>query len=131
MFRGVAVLLCRRSRGEIDIVSPSRARIGPVTLCLRRREADSDEARGSPCRVVRLGAELDGRSRITAKRILLGVTVPLSGQASAFVSVGLGAKAYFHYVNTKGGVKCRKIEYRYYDDEYELAKIVQLTRKLV
>ena len=68
---------------------------------------------------------------VTAKTILLGGTVPLSGEASAFGSVGPGAKAYFDYVNSKGGVNGRRIEYRYYDDGYEPAQTVQLTRKLV
>ena len=57
--------------------------------------------------------------------------MPLSGEAAAFGSVGPGAKAYFDYVNSKGGVNGRKIEYRYYDDGYDPAQTVQLTRKLV
>ena len=68
---------------------------------------------------------------ITAKTILLGGTVPLSGEASAFGSVGPGAKAYFDYVNAQGGVNGRRIEYRYYDDGYDPVQTVQLTRKLV
>jgi branched-chain amino acid transport system substrate-binding protein len=68
---------------------------------------------------------------VTAKTILLGGTVPLSGEASAFGSVGPGAKAYFDYVNAKGGVNGRRIAYRYYDDGYDPAQTVQLTRKLV
>ena len=68
---------------------------------------------------------------VTAKTILLGGTVPLSGEASAFGSVGPGAKAYFDYVNSKGGVNGRRIEYRYYDDGYDPVQTVQLTRKLV
>ena len=58
--------------------------------------------------------------------------MPLSGEASAFGSVGPGAKAYFDYVNaTAGGVNGRKIEYRYYDDAYNPVQTVQLTRRLV
>jgi len=68
---------------------------------------------------------------VTARTILLGGTVPLSGEASAFGSVGPGAKAYFNYVNAKGGVNGRRIAYRYYDDGYDPAQTVQLTRKLV
>ena len=77
------------------------------------------------------GAAPSADPGVTAKRILLGGTVPLSGEASAFGSVGPGAKAYFDYVNAKGGVNGRKIEYRYYDDEYKPVQTVQLTRKLV
>ena len=68
---------------------------------------------------------------VTARTILLGGTVPLSGEASAFGSVGPGAKAYFDYVNSKGGVNGRRIAYRYYDDGYDPVQTVQLTRKLV
>ena len=50
------------------------------------------------------GAASTADPGVSAKRILLGGTVPLSGEASAFGSVGPGAKAYFDYVNTKGGV---------------------------
>ena len=57
--------------------------------------------------------------------------MPLTGEAAAFGSVGPGAKAYFDYVNAKGGVNGRKIEYRYYDDAYNPAQTVQLTRRLV
>jgi len=68
---------------------------------------------------------------VTASRILIGGTVPLSGEAAAFGAVGPGAKAYFDYVNAKGGVNGRKIEYRFYDDAYNPAQTVQQTRRLV
>jgi len=68
---------------------------------------------------------------LTTSTVLLGGTVPLTGEAAAFGSVGPGAKAYFDYVNAKGGVNGRKIEYRYYDDTYNPAQTVQLTRRLV
>ncbi len=68
---------------------------------------------------------------ITPTSVLIGGTVPLSGEAAAFGSVAPGAKAYFDYVNARGGVNGRKVEYRYYDDAYNPAQTVQLTRKLV
>jgi len=68
---------------------------------------------------------------VTQTTILLGGTVPLSGEAAAFGSVGPGAKAYFDWVNASGGVNGRNVEYRYYDDAYNPAQTVQLTRKLV
>jgi branched-chain amino acid transport system substrate-binding protein len=77
------------------------------------------------------GAAATAEPGVTAKTILIGGTVPLSGEASAFGSVGPGAKAYFDYVNAKGGVNGRRIEYRYYDDGYDPVQTVQLTRKLV
>jgi branched-chain amino acid transport system substrate-binding protein len=76
-------------------------------------------------------AQPAGEPGVTASSILLGGTVPLTGEAAAFGSVAPGAKAYFDYVNASGGVNGRKIEYRYYDDAYNPAQTVQLTRKLV
>jgi ABC-type branched-subunit amino acid transport system substrate-binding protein len=68
---------------------------------------------------------------VTATSVLLGGTVPLTGEAAAFGTVAPGAKAYFDYVNAKGGVNGRTIEYRYYDDAYNPGQTVQLTRRLV
>ncbi|MBA3476628.1 MAG: ABC transporter substrate-binding protein, partial [Actinobacteria bacterium] len=68
---------------------------------------------------------------VSAKTILLGGTVPLSGEAAAFGSVGPGARAYFDYVNSTGGVHGRTIRYVYYDDQYNPVQTVPLTRKLV
>jgi branched-chain amino acid transport system substrate-binding protein len=68
---------------------------------------------------------------VTPTTVLLGGTVPLTGEAAAFGTVGPGAKAYFDYVNARGGVHGRKIEYRYYDDAYNPAQTVQATRRLV
>src|SRR5205814_327824 len=42
-----------------------------------------------------------------------------------------GADAYFQYVNSKGGVFGRKIVYKYEDDQFQVAKTIQLTRELV
>jgi branched-chain amino acid transport system substrate-binding protein len=68
---------------------------------------------------------------VSSTKIVIGGTVPLSGLASAFGTVGPGAKAYFDYVNDHGGVNGREIDYRYYDDGYDPAKTVLLTRQLV
>jgi branched-chain amino acid transport system substrate-binding protein len=77
------------------------------------------------------GAASSADPGVTATTVLVGGTVPLTGEAAAFGSVGPGAKAYFDYVNAKGGVNGRKIQYRFYDDAYNPAQTVQLTRKLV
>jgi branched-chain amino acid transport system substrate-binding protein len=68
---------------------------------------------------------------VTATSVLLGGTVPLTGEAAAFGAVAPGAKAYFDHVNARGGVHGRRISYRYYDDAYNPATTVQLTRRLV
>jgi len=68
---------------------------------------------------------------VTAKRITIGGTVPLSGPAVLFASVARGADAYFKYVNAHGGVNGRTIAYRYVDDQYSVPLTVQATRQLV
>ena len=68
---------------------------------------------------------------VTPTQITLGGTVPLSGPAAAYASVGRGADAYFKYVNSKGGVFGRKIVFKYEDDEFDVAKTILLTRQLV
>lgn len=77
------------------------------------------------------GARSAADPGVTPTSVLLGGTVPLTGEAAAFGAVGPGARAYFDYVNARGGVNGRKVEYRYYDDAYNPAQTVQLTRRLV
>ena len=68
---------------------------------------------------------------VTATTITLGGTIPISGPASAYASVGKGADAYFKYINSKGGVYGRKIVYKYLDDEFKVSQTILLTRQLV
>ena len=68
---------------------------------------------------------------VTPTQITLGATIPVTGPAAAYGSVGRGADAYFKYVNSKGGVFGRKIDYKYLDDEFDVAKTITLTRQLV
>ena len=68
---------------------------------------------------------------VSSDEIVIGGTVPLSGIAASYASVGRGAEAYFKYVNAHGGVNGRKITYKYIDDQYNPAQTVQATRQLV
>ncbi|MGZ6727775.1 MAG: ABC transporter substrate-binding protein [Gaiellaceae bacterium] len=72
-----------------------------------------------------------GTPGVTATQILIGGTVPLSGQASAFGAVGPSATAYFRYVNAHGGVFGRKIKYVFRDDGYDPSRTLTETRRLV
>jgi branched-chain amino acid transport system substrate-binding protein len=63
--------------------------------------------------------------------IRIGNTAPLSGPAAA-LSVPLKVVAlYFKKVNAEGGVNGRRINFIPYDDGYNPAKTVELTRRLV
>jgi branched-chain amino acid transport system substrate-binding protein len=68
---------------------------------------------------------------VTPATVLFGGTVPLTGEAAAFGAVGVGADAYFDYLNSIVGVHGRRITFRFYDDAYNPVQTVQLTRKLV
>jgi branched-chain amino acid transport system substrate-binding protein len=68
---------------------------------------------------------------VTPTSVLLGATVPLTGPAAAFGALAPGAAAYFKYVNARGGVNGRKINFTYLDDGYEPARTVQGVRQLV
>ncbi len=68
---------------------------------------------------------------VTPSEIVIGGTIPLSGVASAYRTVGLGAAAYFRYVNARGGVNKRKIKYVIKDDAYDPGKTTEKTRELV
>jgi branched-chain amino acid transport system substrate-binding protein len=68
---------------------------------------------------------------ITDNSIKLGGSYPFSGPASAYRSIEQGAQAYFSFVNGKGGVDGRKIDFVTLDDAYEPAKAIQNARRLV
>jgi len=77
------------------------------------------------------GGVTGGTPGVTSNEILIGGTVPLSGSASAFGTVGPGANAYFKYVNAHGGVFGRKIRYLWRDDGYDPSRTIEQTRELV
>jgi hypothetical protein len=80
---------------------------------------------------IALGAPAATTPGVTPTTITIGGTIPISGPAAAYGSVGRGAEAYFEYVNSKGGLFGRKIVYKYLDDEFDVAKTITLTRQLV
>jgi branched-chain amino acid transport system substrate-binding protein len=63
--------------------------------------------------------------------IKIGQTVPFSGPASAYASIGKTQAAYFKMINDQGGVNGRKINLIQYDDAYSPPKAVEQVRKLV
>src|SRR5215216_3550201 len=69
---------------------------------------------------------------ITDTSITIGGTAALSGAESDYYApVARGAQAYFAYVNARGGVLGRKIDYRVVDDAYDPAQTAEATRQLV
>src|ERR1700758_473986 len=67
----------------------------------------------------------------TDTEIKIGQTVPFSGPASAYASIGKTQAAYFKMINEQGGINGRKINLIQYDDAYSPPKAVEQVRKLV
>lgn len=82
-------------------------------------------------------ASATAETGITPTAVTIGGTFPLTGPASGYAPIPSGMKAYFSYINSrrgpdgKRGVNGRQIVFKYYDDGYNPANTVQLTRKLV
>jgi branched-chain amino acid transport system substrate-binding protein len=68
---------------------------------------------------------------VTATEIKVGGTFPFSGPVSSVGTTGKGLLAYISYLNEKGGVGGRKINYIALDDAYSPPKAVEQIRRLV
>jgi branched-chain amino acid transport system substrate-binding protein len=72
------------------------------------------------------------QSGVTSDTVLLGQSVALTGPAAALgIEMRAGAKVYFDYVNSRGGVNGRKIELHTLDDGYEPSRTAPNTKKLI
>lgn len=63
--------------------------------------------------------------------IKIGHSIPYSGPASAYGTIGKAIDAYFKKINDEGGVNGRKIVFISVDDGYSPPKTVEVTRQLV
>lgn len=63
--------------------------------------------------------------------IRIGNTMSYTGPLSSYSIIGTTIAAYFEKVNAEGGVNGRRINFISYDDSYNPARTVELTRKLV
>ncbi len=69
---------------------------------------------------------------VTAHRIVLGTTTPLTGPAApGYDEIAPAANAVFSYINAHGGVHGRKITYLIKNDQYDPTLTVQYTQQLV
>jgi branched-chain amino acid transport system substrate-binding protein len=76
-------------------------------------------------------ATTSGTPGLSSSTITIGSSGPLTGEAAAAAGVLKGADAYFKYVNSKGGVNGRKIDFKYLDDAYDPSQTVQNVRELI
>ena len=63
--------------------------------------------------------------------IKIGNTMPYSGPASAYGTIGKAEAAYFKKINDEGGINGRKINFITLDDGYSPPKTVEMARRLV
>jgi len=68
---------------------------------------------------------------VTDSEIVIGMWLPLSGNASIYAPIVEVKEAYFKMVNEQGGINGRKIRYIQEDDQYDPAKTVPLVKKMV
>ena len=68
---------------------------------------------------------------VTATEIKIGQTMPYSGPASSFGTIGRSEAAYFKTINEQGGINGRKINLISLDDAFSPPKTVEQTRRLV
>jgi branched-chain amino acid transport system substrate-binding protein len=78
-----------------------------------------------------LAAPAIRRARGADAPLKIGNTMPYSGPASAYSSVGKADSAFFKMVNDQGGVAGRPVDFISLDDSYSPPKTVELVRRLV
>ena len=77
------------------------------------------------------GAHTAGTPGVSSTSITIGSSGPLTGEAAAAAGVLRGAEGYFKYVNARGGVNGRRIDFSYLDDGYDPSRTVQNVRQLI
>ncbi|MFI6559264.1 ABC transporter substrate-binding protein [Streptomyces sp. NPDC050534] len=114
-----------RKTTALRAAAAATAALLTATACSSQRGKDGqDAAAGGACK----GQQTTG---ITDKTIKLGGIYPLSGPASAYGTISKGVAAYFKYVNDKGGIDGRKVQFVVRDDGYQPPKAVEEARRLV
>jgi branched-chain amino acid transport system substrate-binding protein len=68
---------------------------------------------------------------VTDTEIKMGQTMPYSGPASSYSTIGKAEAAYFKMINEHGGINGRKINLISLDDSYSPPKTVEQMRRLV
>jgi ABC-type branched-subunit amino acid transport system substrate-binding protein len=78
------------------------------------------------------GSDPGATTGLTADSVKVGAHFPLTGVAApGYSEIPTGAKAYFDWVNAKGGVNGRRIDYIFRDDAYNPTQTSQVVNELV
>ncbi|WP_428536220.1 ABC transporter substrate-binding protein [Rhodopila sp.] len=81
--------------------------------------------------LVALPARAENAPGVTDDEILFGQTMPYSGPASSYGTIGKASLAYFRMINDQGGINRRKLRMLSLDDGYLPPKTVELTRRMI
>ncbi|SMD21768.1 ABC transporter substrate-binding protein [Kibdelosporangium aridum] len=74
----------------------------------------------------------DSAPGVTGDTVVIGTHQPLTGPAApGYSRISVAAKAMYSYINDKGGIHGRKIDYRVEDDGYNPTRTVEVVKKLV
>ncbi len=76
-------------------------------------------------------AQTDNAPGVTDTEILFGQTMPYSGPASSYGTIGRAQANYFKMINEQGGINGRKLNFESLDDGYVPPRTVELTRRMV
>jgi branched-chain amino acid transport system substrate-binding protein len=78
------------------------------------------------------GDKADSAPGVTDDKVVIGTHQPLTGPAApGYSTISAGARAMYSYINDKGGIHGRKIDYRVEDDGYNPTRTVEVVKKLV
>jgi branched-chain amino acid transport system substrate-binding protein len=77
------------------------------------------------------GAAAQTTPGVTSTQITIGGTFPLTGGAALYASIAAAEKAYYGYINAKGGVNGRKIKDIVEDDGYDPSQTFPDVKDLV
>ncbi len=76
-------------------------------------------------------AENQNAPGVTDQEILFGQTMPYSGPASSYGTIGRAEANYFKMINEMGGINGRKLNFESLDDGYVPPRTVELSRRMV
>lgn len=86
---------------------------------------------GGAAALTALPARAENAPGVTESEILFGQTMPYSGPASSYGTIGKAADAYFRMINDQGGINGRKLRMLSVDDGYLPPKTVEMTRRMI
>jgi len=119
----------RTHRANLALVAGAATVAMVIAACGSSGTPTSGASPGSASSSAALTASAPG---ITPTQILIGSHQPLTGVAApGYSEIAPASKAYFDYVNSRGGIFGRKIVYKYLNDQYNPTNTSNVVHQLV